>query len=255
MDTLLTTRQLQEILQVDRITIYRMLDDGRLSGFKVGGQWRFRRQAIEEWLQGQKSASEMPRPENVSRTTPTRTTALPMSSIRILQEVFAEALGVGTVVTAVDGTLLTSMSNACPFCTSLLGTPEGHRRCTGSWQAAATRSNRVPQPTACHAGLCYISGQIVVEDKFVAVAHAGQFLDRAPTGGAWSARIRELATATGLGPEQLQNTLACVPVFDPEMQQRIARLWRRIAGVFSDLGKERASLLERLEQIAQISQL
>lgn len=50
MDDLLTTRQLQELLQVDRITIYRMLNDGRLQGFKVGGQWRFSRQAVELWL-------------------------------------------------------------------------------------------------------------------------------------------------------------------------------------------------------------
>ena len=40
MNDLLTTRQIEEILKVDRITIYRMLGDGRLRGFKVGGQWR-----------------------------------------------------------------------------------------------------------------------------------------------------------------------------------------------------------------------
>ena len=50
MDDLLTTRQLQDLLQVDRITIYRMLHDGRLRGFKVGGQWRFSRTAIRSWI-------------------------------------------------------------------------------------------------------------------------------------------------------------------------------------------------------------
>ena len=55
-DALLTTRQLQDLLQVDRITIYRMLSDGRLQGFKVGGQWRFSRHAIERWLQEQQSS-------------------------------------------------------------------------------------------------------------------------------------------------------------------------------------------------------
>jgi excisionase family DNA binding protein len=53
-EDLLTTKQLQELLQVDRITIYRMLNDGRLRGFKVGGQWRFSRQEIETWLQAQR---------------------------------------------------------------------------------------------------------------------------------------------------------------------------------------------------------
>ena len=57
-DTLLTARQLQELLQVDRITIYRMLSDGRLEGFKVGGQWRFSRQAIQGWLKEQQANPE-----------------------------------------------------------------------------------------------------------------------------------------------------------------------------------------------------
>ena len=56
---LLTTRQLQELLQVDRVTIYRMLSDGRLTGFKVGGQWRFSRHEIEKWLQEQRATPDV----------------------------------------------------------------------------------------------------------------------------------------------------------------------------------------------------
>jgi excisionase family DNA binding protein len=55
LEELLTTRQLQDLLQVDRVTIYRMLADGRLRGFKVGGQWRLPRRQIEAWLQAQPS--------------------------------------------------------------------------------------------------------------------------------------------------------------------------------------------------------
>ena len=61
MDTLLTTRQLEDLLQVDRVTIYRMLDDGRLQGFKFGSQWRFSREAIETWLRAQHSNLELSR--------------------------------------------------------------------------------------------------------------------------------------------------------------------------------------------------
>ena len=47
MDNLLTTRQVQDRLKVDRITIYRMLQDGRLRGVKIGQQWRFPEKEIE----------------------------------------------------------------------------------------------------------------------------------------------------------------------------------------------------------------
>lgn len=38
---LLTARQVQNLLHVDRSTVYRMADDGRLPAIKVGRQWRF----------------------------------------------------------------------------------------------------------------------------------------------------------------------------------------------------------------------
>ena len=49
----LTTRQRQELLHVDRKTIYRMADDGRVAAVKVGSQWRFPRRSIEGWLKTQ----------------------------------------------------------------------------------------------------------------------------------------------------------------------------------------------------------
>ena len=41
MSTLLTAKDVQEILLVDRSTVYRMAEDGRIPAVKVGRQWRF----------------------------------------------------------------------------------------------------------------------------------------------------------------------------------------------------------------------
>ena len=43
MAELLTTKQLEDLLKIDRITVYRMLNDGRLKCVKIGNQWRFPR--------------------------------------------------------------------------------------------------------------------------------------------------------------------------------------------------------------------
>lgn len=40
---LLTTKELQDVLHVDRTTIYRMAESGRIPAVKVGNQWRFPR--------------------------------------------------------------------------------------------------------------------------------------------------------------------------------------------------------------------
>ncbi|RMD52615.1 MAG: DNA-binding protein, partial [Candidatus Thermofonsia bacterium] len=47
MAELLTAREVQEMLNVDRSTVYRMAEDGRLPAVKVGKQWRFPREKVE----------------------------------------------------------------------------------------------------------------------------------------------------------------------------------------------------------------
>ena len=50
MPDLLTTRQLAEYVQLSERTIYRLLEQGEIPAVKVGGHWRFRKSAVDEWL-------------------------------------------------------------------------------------------------------------------------------------------------------------------------------------------------------------
>jgi PTS system nitrogen regulatory IIA component len=47
---LLSLKQLAEYLQLSQRTVYRLLERGDLPAVKVGGQWRFRRSTVDEWL-------------------------------------------------------------------------------------------------------------------------------------------------------------------------------------------------------------
>jgi excisionase family DNA binding protein len=252
-DELLTTRQLQNLLQVDRITIYRMLDDGRLQGFKVGGQWRFSRQDIERWLQEQRvePAAHERTPARPDRRPAAE--ALPVPCMRAIQDIFAEALGVATVLTAEDGSPLTPIAHSCRFCNLILSREAGRRRCAASWRAAAENPGQIPHLVTCHAGLRYIWGRIEVQGRFLAAVHAGQFLEAAPDSEAWSERLRELSSATGISQQDLLQALAEVPVLDEHRRQRIPHLIQRIASTLSELGEDRVELLGRLERIAEIS--
>jgi excisionase family DNA binding protein len=48
-DEIFTIKELSEHLRVHPTTIYRLLRQGRLPGFRVGSNWRFNRAAIEQW--------------------------------------------------------------------------------------------------------------------------------------------------------------------------------------------------------------
>jgi excisionase family DNA binding protein len=54
-DEIFTIKELSEHLRVHPTTIYRLLRQGRLPGFRVGSNWRFNRAAIEQWEHTQAS--------------------------------------------------------------------------------------------------------------------------------------------------------------------------------------------------------
>jgi excisionase family DNA binding protein len=56
-DQIFTIKELSEHLRVHPTTIYRLLRQGRLPGFRVGSNWRFSREAIEQWERAQAGRS------------------------------------------------------------------------------------------------------------------------------------------------------------------------------------------------------
>jgi excisionase family DNA binding protein len=52
-EEILTISELSAHLRVHPTTIYRLLREGRIPGFRVGSAWRFSRAAIEVWEHGQ----------------------------------------------------------------------------------------------------------------------------------------------------------------------------------------------------------
>ena len=60
-DDILTISDVAEFFKVADKTVYALAQKGELPGFKVGGQWRFRRTAIDAWIDERTLATE-PRP-------------------------------------------------------------------------------------------------------------------------------------------------------------------------------------------------
>lgn len=47
---ILTPREAAEYLGLHLITIYRLIKKGRLPAFRIGGQWRFKKDLLESWI-------------------------------------------------------------------------------------------------------------------------------------------------------------------------------------------------------------
>ena len=48
--TVMTVREVAELLRVHPTTVYRLVKRGVLPGFKFGGNWRVDREALDVWL-------------------------------------------------------------------------------------------------------------------------------------------------------------------------------------------------------------
>ncbi len=50
-DDILSVDELAKYLKLKPVTLYKLLRQGKVPGFKVGGTWRFRRATIDEWIE------------------------------------------------------------------------------------------------------------------------------------------------------------------------------------------------------------
>ena len=222
MTELLTTRQVQDLLKVDRITIYRMLNDGRLIGVKIGQQWRFHKHTVERLLGNARLISSPP-PENDSGMFPTH-------CIQPIQNLFTQISQVGAVVVDNAGAPITEPSTPCDLCRQMLADKDGAAACRRSWSEIAAADGF--GPFTCHAGLNYLRHPIHSEGQQVGWILVGHIC--------WHAMEEAQLPGRAL----------------TEAERRDLPEWASHAGhAIEAIINERAAMLERFQAIADITKL
>ena len=135
MTSLLTAKELQALLQVDRSTIYRMAESGRIPAIKVGRQWRFPSEQINSWLGAENS------PTASTVTPPAAPTdngslpgLLPTEYVDEMAELLGQLLGVMVVVTDMDGRPISDAANPCGLFEAINENDDAVARCVVSWK-------------------------------------------------------------------------------------------------------------------------
>ena len=258
MADLLTTKQLQEILQVDRTTIYRMADSGRIPAIKVGNQWRFPRQQIEAWLQSKSStvttANAPPSNGEKGFSADIELRQLfPLDCIQLIQDSFADILGVMILVTDVEGNLITHPSNACGFFVAADESAEAQKRCLELWVRLAKEPSLTPRFVESHLGLLCARGLIAVEGEIKAMLVLGGIAPKQ-----WPPDeqvLQGIADNLSLDVGVLEKHIDEVHTLTDEEQARVLPFVQRIADIFAHIANERNELFQRLHRIAQITQV
>ncbi len=247
MDNLLTAKQVQDLLNVDRTTIYRMLKDGRLMGVKVGQHWRFAAREVNDILTGTTRMSEV--------ESPLHKNALPLHCVQPVQDVFAEVAQVGAVTADKDGNALTRVSNSCDFCKLIMGSDDGRAACNASWRRLVSQEKTSPEFTTCHAGLQYARARIEVHGELIAILIAGQFYVQDPESREEKERIQVLAQKYHISEDLLLQASKQISTLDDRKVSQISGWLERVASTFEQISSERVNLMGRLRQIAEMSAL
>ena len=253
MSELLTTREVQNILKVDRITIYRMLQDGRLKGVKIGQQWRFPRDEVQRLLSGQTTTGGEAPAESPEESQSAAT--LPVHCLQTVQNLFSSVSALGSLVIDASGEPVTALSGACALCRMLQESPAGARACRDSWREMAAGSANGERQFTCHAGLTSITapimdgntlvGWILVGQALLSDADAQALLDQAP----------ELARRYALPVSAVQESIRKAPIIPSSNHDQMHSWVKDASRAMESILQERTGFIVRMQQIADLTQI
>jgi excisionase family DNA binding protein len=246
MAELLTTKQLQELLKVDRVTVYRMLNDGRLKGIKVGNQWRFHQKDISLLL-----GDEKPGPEQTQREV--SVADFPVDCAQKVQAIFAGILGIGAAVVSLQGDPVTEVTHCNPYCQLILDNPSGRAACLDSWRRIALRTSGQPPFQVCHAGLKYLRSPILSRGTQVAWLFAGQFYIASPDDDELKKRLESQSLKFIIPLSKLVEAANKIPFLRASQLSQVQKWTPEVAHAVQSFICEREDLMDRLQRISEIS--
>lgn len=251
MEDLFTVRQVQGILKVDRITIYRMINDGRLHGIKIGQQWRFPRMEIERIL-GQESENEIfSESVNLSNASDS---AFPTHCIQTIQDLFTEISQLYAIVVDLNGDPATEAHHSSQFCTLLQKSPSARDACRDCWRQAAQAAKEQTR-LVCHAGLNLMCIPLKNGDTQIGAIVMGEFYWQTPDRAEEKDRVQRLAEQYGLDQGELLHAISEIPVIPPEKHPLVEAWPLHTANAMHSILNERTGFIQRLQKIADLTQV
>jgi excisionase family DNA binding protein len=249
MDTLYTVRQVQEILKVDRITIYRMLQDGRLKGMKIGQQWRFAQAEVQRLLQGDGSIQSQPAPALQADA------GFPTHCVQTIQNLFSEISLLPGFTVGLEGELLTEISKPSNLMLHMLSTLPGREGCRDGWKAMVRESATRSGILQSRDGFLFAVAPVRDTDAHIGAFFTGQFYTYKPDPYEEAERVEKLAKMYHLDASVLQEDFRQTPVISAERHPQVETWVRAASHAIESILKERTGFLVRLQQIADLTQI
>ncbi|WP_420627383.1 PocR ligand-binding domain-containing protein [Candidatus Leptofilum sp.] len=240
MSQMLTAKDIQNLLEVDRSTVYRMAEDGRLPAIKVGRQWRFPAEKIEGWLSTQTALVP-----STTIAADVKATAVadqfPQECVQLMQDTFADALGVMIIITDMAGKPITEFSNSCGLFSAIGENEMLWEKCMTHWQEMADSLSLEPQYLESYLGLLCSRAYIRVGTALQGMVFVGGIAPEK-----WpppAEKLEVIAADLAIDPQILFDNAQEVYFLSSDQKAHVLRLVQKIANVVSHILHERTRLV------------
>ena len=248
---MLTAKDMQDLLQVDRSTIYRMAEAGRIPAIKVGKQWRFPGEQVDNWLGTQAAPATVtlqPQPETGHGEL---ADLLPLDCVQLILDTFADALGVMLVVTDMNGNPVAEVSHPCGLFNTVNHIPNAVQKCVDGWRQLGATLDLEPRFTPSHLGLLCARGFIRVGTELKGMVIVGGIApDHWPPS---PEQVAAMAEDFGVSPETLAPHITEVFYKTAEERDQILPFVQRIANIIAHITTERSTFMGKLDAIAALA--
>jgi len=211
---------------VDRSTIYRMAESGRLPALKVGRQWRFPEDRLYQWLDHRAPQAESVAPPALDQL-------LGPEALQAFSALLGELLGVMVVITDMAGRPLTDVGNPCGLFSAAHQHPGVLERCVAGWRDMAGEPDLGPRWEPTPLGFLCARTLVRVGDHLRGMVLAGGVApaDWPPDADALS----RLAEGLGVPSDLLAAHVEAVHYLVPPEQDRVLRILPRVGALLSRL--------------------
>lgn len=251
MTTLLTTRDVQELIRVDKSTIYRMAEAGRIPAIKVGRQWRFPEDQLMDWLGERRTPVQEAGAPVPSGADSGLGGLLPPKTIQALADLLGDVLGTMVIITDMEGQPLTEVANPCGLFEAIQDVPGTLEACIDGWKEFGEDIDLTPRFIPSHIGFLCSRGFVRVGSELKGMVIVGGIApkDWPPAPEA----IEGLASSLGMPASEILTHIDQVYYLDEAHMNWIISLLPSVGTLISHLANERGHLVTKLEAIASLA--
>lgn len=248
---MLTTKEVEQLFQLNRVTIYRLIREENFPAVKVGGQWRFPEEQVKSWLSNH--VKDVPPVAARPTETPETAKLFNTTEITALLEAFAHSVNLSVFVVDPVGNVLADCP-VCrhPFCQLMQSYAKCDQPCDTNFRRVQTEGGRTPRLLGCASGMKYLQSPVLCDDEEMAYVLMGPILMMDSDEVCSDEIVASFAQHTGIDAESAQQCLQSVQQFSTEQVHILVDLLSQVIGTMVHVVRNRLRMAERVNEMAQL---